>query len=196
MRILLLAVLGCLASACATSHAVPRPYPGMTPPPSADAGGVPASPDAPANPAASPRPDTVGRPLGDAVVAIAEDLLGTPYRNGGADPDGFDCSGFVQYVFGQAGAALPRSVRELWQSGSAVDRGDLRPGDLVFFAIDGAGVSHVGIAIDGETFVHAPSSRGTVRTERLDAEYWATRYRGARRIARLRQGYGGSAVAR
>jgi cell wall-associated NlpC family hydrolase len=158
------------ASACASAHGVPRPYPGAPSPPRADAGRVPSPP------AAVP-----GR-FGAAAADVARSLLGAPYRNGGADPAGFDCSGFVQFVFARAGAAVPRSVREQWQAGSAIEAAELAPGDLVFFAIEGRRVSHVGIALDAATFVHAPSSRGVVRVERLDAEYWARRYAGARRM--------------
>ena len=121
-------------------------------------------------------------PTADAALAVAEGLLGTPYRSGGADPDGFDCSGFVQYVFARAGVALPRSVREQWRAGEPVEPEDVRRGDLVFFAIGGREVSHVGIALDAKSFVHAPSARGVVRVERSIGEYWARRYAGARRI--------------
>jgi cell wall-associated NlpC family hydrolase len=174
---------GCLAlAACATTNAVPRPYPGAPSSPavrplSADAGGVPDRPPA----AAADQPGDAPA-AGDAAVGAAESLLGAPYRSGGADPDGFDCSGFVQYVFARAGVILPRSVREQWQAGTAVDRADVRRGDLVFFAIGGREASHVGIALDAETFVHAPSARGVVRVERLGAEYWSRRYAGARRV--------------
>jgi cell wall-associated NlpC family hydrolase len=185
--LLSLVVSSLLATACATTGAVPRPYPG-TAPATAAAGRVPAPPVAAPAPAPS-TPDAVtepaARPFAEAVAAAAQALLGTPYRSGGAGVDGFDCSGFVQYVFAEAGAAVPRSVREQWQSGEGVDDGDLRPGDLVFFAIDGREVSHVGIALDGGTFVHAPSAHGVVRVEHLDADYWAKRYVGARRIGSL-----------
>jgi cell wall-associated NlpC family hydrolase len=122
-------------------------------------------------------------PLADAIVTRAQGLVGTPYHAGGAEPgEGFDCSGFVQFVVDAAGGHLPRSVREQWQAGVPVDRVALAPGDLVFFAIDDGGVSHVGIALGDDRFVHAPSSRGVVRVERLSAAYWAKRYAGARRL--------------
>ncbi len=117
-----------------------------------------------------------------ALVQTALALQGTPYRNGGVDSSGFDCSGFVQYVFGQHGVALPRSVREQFQAGIAVPRDGVVPGDLVFFATTAAGASHVGIMVSGDAFVHAPSERGAVRVESLNGEYWARRYLGARRI--------------
>jgi cell wall-associated NlpC family hydrolase len=175
-------VVASLAAACASTGAVPRPYPG-TAPPAADAGRVPVPPVAAPTPPPSPETTDAPRPAAAVAIDVAQALLGTPYRNGGADPDGFDCSGFVQYVFARAGIAVQRSVREQWQSGVPVDEGDLRAGDLVFFAIGGREVSHVGLALDATGFVHAPSTGGVVRIERLDAEYWAKRYAGARRIA-------------
>jgi cell wall-associated NlpC family hydrolase len=116
------------------------------------------------------------------IVETALALQGAPYRNGGTDPSGFDCSGFVEYVFAQNGIALPRDVQQQWNAGHPVPRPDLQPGDLVFFSIDGRGASHVGIAAGSDTFVHAPSSGGRVRTEQLNAEYWSRRFVGARRI--------------
>jgi cell wall-associated NlpC family hydrolase len=107
---------------------------------------------------------------------------GVPYRNGGSDPSGFDCSGFIQYVFKQVGALLPREVRDQFRTGTEIDRSDIEPGDLVFFETVSRGASHVGLAIGGDEFVHAPSSRGVVRVERFTSSYWSRRYVGARRI--------------
>ena len=118
---------------------------------------------------------------GEAAASLALSLQGVPYANGGADTDGFDCSGFVQYVFAQSGVALPRNVREQVEAGREVE-GAPQAGDLVFFAIDGERVSHVGIATGPGTFVHAPSSRGVVRVESLTSPYWSRRYAGARRV--------------
>lgn len=138
------------------------------------------SPGAPEPPSA---PSPAPAPLASAIVGTARELVGTPYRSGGTHPgEGFDCSGFVQFVVTSSGGRVPRSVREQWQAGVAVETAELAPGDLVFFAIGGSEVSHVGIALGGDEFVHAPSSRGAVRVERLSAPYWSTRYRGARRI--------------
>jgi cell wall-associated NlpC family hydrolase len=192
VRILLpsvLILLGSLAaSACATTAAVPRPYPGAQPAgtsraPSADAGRVPEEPAGSAATTGTPVAAALApRPAAEAVVDVAQGFLGTPYRSGGADPEGFDCSGFVQYVYARAGIALPRSVREQWLAGSVVDAGDVRRGDLLFFTIGGREVTHVGIALDTDTFVHAPSARGVVRVERSSVKYWAKRYAGARRV--------------
>lgn len=166
----LLILLAAALSACASTGAVPRPFPGAP---------GPAAPDERAK--ALPRGMEPAAP-GEAAADIAESQAGAPYRSGGADPAGFDCSGLVQYAYARAGASLPRSVRAQWAVGQPVDREDLRRGDLVFFAIAGREVSHVGIALDAARFVHAPSSRGVVRVDSLGAEYWASRYAGARRV--------------
>lgn len=161
-------VLATLAASCASSGGVPRPFPGAAAPPAAvgpDAGSAPEP--------AAPEP---------AVVTTALMYEGVPYRDGGSNPSGFDCSGFVQWVFGQNGVPLPRAVRDQFRWGKAVPRDEIRPGDLVFFHTVDQGASHVGIALDGERFVHAPSSHGVVRVERYTSEYWAKRYVGARRI--------------
>jgi cell wall-associated NlpC family hydrolase len=117
----------------------------------------------------------------EGVVSTAMHLLGTRYRNGGSSPDGFDCSGFVQYVFAQQGVLMPRTVEEQAHYGLRVED-DLRAGDLVFFHTSGSGPSHVGIALDNTRFVHAPSSRGEVRVEPLARPYWADRFIEARRM--------------
>jgi cell wall-associated NlpC family hydrolase len=120
---------------------------------------------------------------GYAVAGTALALRGSPYRNGGADPGGFDCSGFVRYVFDLHGLDVPRSVGEQFRSGRAVATDALEPGDLVFFTTTGSGASHVGIAIGSDEFVHAPSTNGVVRVDRIGGGYWASRFVGARRLA-------------
>ena len=139
--------------------------------------------------AATPVPAEGGVRSGDAyaISGMALSLRGAPYENGGSDPSGFDCSGFVWYVFAQHGIGLPRTVTEQFQLGSHVDEGELRAGDLVFFDTSGAGLSgaratHVGISIGGDEFVHAPSTRGEVRVERLGSSYWSSRFLEARRV--------------
>jgi cell wall-associated NlpC family hydrolase len=124
-------------------------------------------------------------PLSAAVAALVDTALrlqGAPYRNGGSDPTGFDCSGFTQYVFGQYHVALPREVRTQWDAGVLVPADRIARGDLVFFSTTEPGPSHVGIALDEDQFVHAPSSNGVVRVERRHANYWASRFVGARRV--------------
>jgi cell wall-associated NlpC family hydrolase len=164
------AVLAVLSAACASTGYAPRPFP------------VPGG--APAGPTAAPAPAPAGKEPFDgyALVGTALALRGAPYRNGGTDPKGFDCSGFTQYVFEQHGIALPREVREQYRVGKAINADDLAPGDLLFFATTDTSASHVAIAVGGDEFVHAPSSTGVVRVERLSAGYWAQRYLGARRV--------------
>ena len=100
---------------------------------------------------------------------------GTAYRAGGATPGGFDCSGFVQYLYGQAGVALPRTAESQFEVGRDLRPRDIAAGDLVFFRTDGRRVSHVGIATGDGGFIHAPNARSQVRVDRLDAAYWADR---------------------
>ena len=200
-----LALLPCLfaltLAACASSNAVPRPFPG------APVASSPKRPKAP-GPVAAPVPAVLGdaelpepadsvaanlppfaserltahRYDGRAVAEFALAFRGVPYRFGGADPAGFDCSGLVQYVFAQYGIYVPRIVEDQWQQGDKIKPEDIKPGDLLFFSTKGPGASHVAIALDAERFVHAPNSAGVVRVEALTSAYWGSRYIGARRI--------------
>lgn len=120
---------------------------------------------------------------GYALSGVALSLRGAPYRDGGDTPSGFDCSGFVKYVYEQNGVAMPRQVRDQYKLGTSVSRDHLAPGDLVFFSTVAPGASHVGIVIGGDQFVHAPSERGVVRVESLSQDYWARRFIGARRVS-------------
>jgi cell wall-associated NlpC family hydrolase len=114
----------------------------------------------------------------------AIDLLGIPYRRGGASPEaGFDCSGFVSHVFREGiGLVLPRSSNELSKSGDKVERNELQPGDLVFFNTMRRAFSHVGIYLGNGQFIHAPRAGGRVRVEDIRDSYWSKRYNGARRV--------------
>ena len=119
---------------------------------------------------------------GSSVVATAAGLKGVPYRYGGVAPDkGFDCSGYVGYVFAKHKVALPRTADQQYNRGLFVLRQSLRAGDLVFFTTTEPGPSHVGIYAGGGAFWHASSSRG-VMLSRLDDSYWKPRYLGSRRI--------------
>lgn len=121
--------------------------------------------------------------LGVEVATLAREQVGRPYRWGGTDPGGgFDCSGLVQWSYGCVGVNLPRVVRELKNEGRAVDGDKLQLGDLVFFAINGDRVSHVGIYLGGRSFVHAPSSGSLVRENSLDDPYWRGCWKGSRRV--------------
>jgi cell wall-associated NlpC family hydrolase len=164
----LLAVLAMAAAGCASTGAVPQPFP------------VPGG-SAPVRPTPSSSPVPVGPADGYALSGTALSLRGAPYRNGGTTPQGFDCSGFVQYVFALHGRAMPRETREQFRIGRSIKRDALAPGDLVFFSTVAPGASHVGIVIGSDQFVHAPSERGVVRVERLSADYWDRRFVGARR---------------
>lgn len=134
------------------------------------------------HPPATPPPAGLAGLDGFAVATTALALQGVPYRLGGTDPSGFDCSGLVQYVFRKHGRTLSRVVKQQYDEGRSVGEDDVRPGDLVFFITSGRQVSHVGIAIGGDRFVHAPNSRGVVRVESLGSEYWSRHYAGARRL--------------
>ncbi|HYM22519.1 MAG TPA: C40 family peptidase [Vicinamibacterales bacterium] len=163
-----------LCAACAsaggtTAGVVPRPRPFPLP-------------DQPAPSSAAPS-RTAEAFDGYALVGTALALRGTPYRNGGTDPHGFDCSGFTQYVFAQYGVNLPRDVADQFKQGKLVKPDGLAPGDLIFFSTTGAGASHVAIAVGGDEFVHAPSSTGVVRVEHLSSSYWAPRFLGIRRVS-------------
>jgi len=122
----------------------------------------------------------------NAVTLRALSLVGTPYRYGGNTPDsGFDCSGLVNYVYADMlDLRLPRSSRELASvQGPRLAPDRLASGDLVFFGA-GGNVSHVGIYVGEGRFVHAPSTGGTVRLDRLDGPYWRDHYSGAKRVLR------------
>ena len=102
-------------------------------------------------------------------------MLGVPYRYGGVDPSGFDCSGLMQYAFNQAGVKLPRTSRDIFRISQLISPKELQPGDLVFFAISSNKVSHVGIYADHNRFIHAPSSGKGVSYASLDNSYWRQR---------------------
>ena len=121
---------------------------------------------------------------GRAIAQFALGFRGVPYRLGGADPGGFDCSGLVQYVFAQYGISVPRVVEQQYEVGDTIRPSEIKPGDLIFFNTNKRGdtASHVAIAIGEDSFVHAPNSTGVVRIETLGSAYWGARYIGARRI--------------
>ncbi len=162
----LAAVLSIALAACAGA-------PSKSGPPSAHSGAA-AGRAAPggAQPPTDPR---------TAMIDLAMSMLGQPYRYGGAAPGGFDCSGLVAYAAGGAGIRVPRTAREQLARGMPVARGDVAPGDLVFLHLAHKEL-HVGIALDGERFIHAPSSGGHVRIDSLAAPRYARGYTAARRI--------------
>jgi cell wall-associated NlpC family hydrolase len=114
------------------------------------------------------------------VVGVAMQYLGVPYVWGGASPSGFDCSGFVMYVFAQVGISLPHYTVAQWSYSNAVSvpRNELEPGDLVFFA----GLGHVGIYVGNGQFIHAPHTGDVVSIDSLGAGWYSSEYDGAKRI--------------
>ena len=118
------------------------------------------------------------------VVMRALALIGAPYRFGGTSVErGFDCAGFVQHAYQSAGVDLPRTTGEQFEAGRPVERDELVPGDLVFFRNTyRKGLSHVGIYIGNNRFVHAASTGRKVRVDELTRSYYAKRYAGARRV--------------
>lgn len=117
----------------------------------------------------------------EAIIATAKQYIGVPYVWGGSTPSGFDCSGYVKYVFGKHGISLPRTSAQQYTVGTRVAKSNLRPGDLVFYNTSGSGVSHLGIYIGSGQFIHASTSKGVMISE-MSNSYWSARYYGARRV--------------
>jgi len=138
-----------------------------------------------ATPGAPPEPPSGGRmeQMND-VALYALSLADTPYRYGGTSRDnGFDCSGFVQYVYlNTLKIKLPRTSTEMSRLGEPLNAAQLRPGDLVFFNTRRQPFSHVGIYVGEQRFVHSPSSGKAIMMASMDEKYWRSRYNGARRV--------------
>ena len=109
-------------------------------------------------------------------------MIGKPYRYGGYTPSGFDCSGLVYYSYKRAGIEVPRSTQGQRNYGASVSSKSLKKGDLLFFNLQGRRFSHVAVYLGDQTFVHAPSTGKTVRTDRLTDPYWRKYFVGARRF--------------
>jgi cell wall-associated NlpC family hydrolase len=133
----------------------------------------------------------VGQPLsktaaatmdGNYIVNEAKQHIGVNYVFGGSSPSGFDCSGFVRYVYKQAGINLPRSSADQYDVGKSVSKVDLEPGDLVFFSgTYKAGISHAGIYVGNNKFISASSSKG-IKIDTLSGGYWGPKFTGAKRV--------------
>lgn len=121
------------------------------------------------------------------VLVNALSLTGVRYKYGGNTPEtGFDCSGFVRYVFKQATSlTLPRSALAISQLGKTIPKNELQPGDLVFFNTLKSTFSHVGIYMGNNRFIHSPSSGGQVRVENMQDSYWAKHFNGAQRMEQI-----------
>ena len=126
---------------------------------------------------------STGNAVADKIVATAKQYLGTPYVYGGSSPRGFDCSGFMYYLYGQYGYSLWRGAGGQWNhNGTKVDKSDLQPGDLVFFSDSVDPIGHVGMYIGNNQFIHASSGKGCVVITSLSSSYYANHYTGAKRI--------------
>jgi cell wall-associated NlpC family hydrolase len=165
------ALAGALALALAACASAP---PKLYTPPNPAPGQAAGSSDAPYG--VHPLPDRRER-----MVDTAASMLGQPYRFGGAAPGGFDCSGLVVYAAAGADIHVPRTAHEQLGFGKPIARGQVKAGDLVFMHLAHKEL-HVGIALDGERFIHAPSTGGHVRIDSLAASPYARGYLGARRI--------------
>lgn len=141
----------------------------------------PAPPPAPA--IVIPQPDgPVLDPLRLQVIFSAMQQVGVPYAWGGSTPAGFDCSGLVQYVFGNAGFTLPRTAAAQLGAAAALPLADAAPGDLLFFR-DRGSTSHVAIYLGAGRFVHAPRTGRNVSLDTFDGNaYWRARFAGAGRV--------------
>lgn len=115
-------------------------------------------------------------------AGYAVEMVGRPYRYGGFTPAGFDCSGLVHYSFARSGVRVPRDTPALRRMGEDLDFDELTRGDLVFFDQEGKKSSHVGIYLGDGQFVHAPSTGGRVRIDRIDSTYWRSHFNEARRL--------------
>jgi len=135
------------------------------------------------DPNRAPAPAPAAAPVSQGAagaVAAARSVLGVPYASAGTTPAGFDCSGLTRWAFKQAGISLPRTSYQQYGVGTAIDRSQIAPGDLVFFSTNGGGASHVGIATSPTTVISATT--GGVREHAIGDSYWGSHYVGARRV--------------
>jgi murein DD-endopeptidase len=120
---------------------------------------------------------------GEKAAMTATGMIGRPYKFKGDSPEGFDCSGLVQYSYLTAGVVAPHGTRELMGVTRSVGSlRDARPGDLLFFSQEGKKYSHVGIYVGSDQFVHAPSTGGRVRRDGMSDPYWKKHYLDTRRF--------------
>jgi hypothetical protein len=119
----------------------------------------------------------------DQIVKVAKEYIGVPYKWGGTTPSGFDCSGYMRYVYDQVGISLPRTAADQYNAGTKVSKSELKPGDLVFFhkTYNKKGITHAGIYIGNNQFISATSSKG-IKVDSLSSSYWGPKYYGATRV--------------
>lgn len=125
--------------------------------------------------------DTGTSSKGSEIVKTAQKYMGVPYVWGGTVPTGWDCSGYTQYVMRESGITIPRTAAEQYNTGVAVDKANLKVGDLVFFTTYKSGASHVGFYMGDGKFIHASSAAKKVTINSLSESYYTERYIGARR---------------
>ncbi|WP_432359778.1 NlpC/P60 family protein [Sporosarcina sp. UB5] len=119
------------------------------------------------------------------IASYAEKFYGTPYKFGGTTPSGFDCSGYIRYVFNEFNISLPRTSADQFRVGTSVSKENLMPGDLVFFANTyKKGISHTGIYLGNNEFISA-KSHGVLKANLKTDPYWAPKYVGAKRVANI-----------
>jgi len=128
------------------------------------------------------RSDAEVQRIRESVVVDALGQIGRPYRPGGTSPEGFDCSGLVQYVFGQAGVKLPRSSRDQQELGEAIDLDDAQAGDLLFYSFNGRRADHVAIYLGDGQAVHAPASGRHVIVAPVAQKWWMKKFVEARDV--------------
>lgn len=110
------------------------------------------------------------------IIETALGQLGRPYRYGGRDPSGFDCSGLVQYAYGEAGIVAPRDTKSQRDAGKRIDFDDAQPGDLLFYRFENAGGLHVGLYLGDGRMIHAPASGRQVSLVAVEMPVWKRRY--------------------
>jgi len=132
--------------------------------------------------APSLRPDPANDRTRREIVLEALGQVGRPYRYGGSSPDGFDCSGLVQYVYAQSGIRLPRTTREQHAEGRRIDLDSAVPGDLLFYSFSGHAIDHVAIYLGDDEAVHAPASGRSVIVAGVHIKYWQQHFVDAVRV--------------
>jgi cell wall-associated NlpC family hydrolase len=177
----LIVIAALCLQACATlpQQPISQPYP-LTESPYSKPKPIPGSP--------AETSSSTSRTMTEEIVMRALSHLGVRYRYGGSNPkSGFDCSGFIRWVFRDASlGVLPRSSYDMARMNApSIKPDNLVPGDLLFFKINGKRISHVGLYVGDNRFVHAPSRGGRVRIDELADRYWRQRYVGAKRLIKL-----------